>query len=245
MTNSLRQQAVGELVREHVARSRVLERFGIDYCCGGRRSLEKACAASGASLDEVCGELEKCDASTPDLDTVDWSTAPLSELIDHIVASHHAYLREELPRLDGLIGRVVDAHGEQDPRLTDVRNVFWALVSELNPHMMKEEQILFPIIKQLESVDTTGEAVSQFHCGSVNNPITAMEHEHDVAGQALRQLRELTDGFAPPEGACNTYRAMLAGLAELETDLHLHIHKENNILFPRAVKLEASLASRA
>ena len=245
MSDSFHKQKVSELVRQHIDRSRILERFGIDFCCGGSQSLGDACTVAGANLDEVCLAIEKCDESNREPEAVEWTEAPLSVLIDHIVSHHHAYLCEELPRLEALMCRVVDAHGEKHPRLKDLGHVFSALHNELTAHMMKEEQILFPIVKQLERIEVTGEPVPQFHCGSVNNPITAMEHEHDSAGQALRQMRRLTDGFEPPDDACNGYRALLAGLAQLETDLHLHIHKENNILFPRAAKLEASLTARA
>jgi regulator of cell morphogenesis and NO signaling len=160
----------------------------------------------------------------------------MTELADHIEQTHHAYLRSELPRLTRLVDKVTSVHGEAHAWLEDVRTVFAGLVAELEPHMMKEEQILFPMIRDIES---GGSGAS--HCGSIENPIRVMEHEHDNAGQALERLRELTNGFVAPDGACNSFRAMLDGMETLEADLHQHIHKENNVLFVRAA--EAARAS--
>jgi len=158
----------------------------------------------------------------------------LTALADHIEATHHAYLRTELPRLCTLTSKVASVHGDKDVRLAAVRDTLAALAAEMGQHMLKEERILFPMIRQLDA----SESVPAFHCGSLANPIGQMELEHDQAGAALVQLRALTDGFNPPEWACNTYRAMLDALAHLEQDLHQHVHKENNILFPRAIELE-------
>lgn len=158
----------------------------------------------------------------------------LTELADHIEQTHHAYLRKELPRLEWMTEKVARVHGDKEPRLMKSREAFVALKAELEPHMMKEERILFPLIRQLEaSADR-----SEFHCGSVADPIRQMEHEHNQAGDALAILNESTDGYTPPEWACNTYRAMLDSLAQLERDMHQHIHKENNVLFPKTLERE-------
>ncbi|QDV86197.1 hemerythrin domain-containing protein [Stieleria magnilauensis] len=158
----------------------------------------------------------------------------LTELADHIETTHHAYLREELPRLDFMTEKVARVHGDKEPRLLKTREAVVALKAELEPHMMKEEKILFPMVRQLEAATERPES----HCGSVGNPIRQMEHEHDQAGNALAILNDSTDGYTPPEWACNTYRAMLDSLAQLERDMHQHIHKENNVLFPKAIQLE-------
>jgi regulator of cell morphogenesis and NO signaling len=160
----------------------------------------------------------------------------LIELAEHIEETHHAYLREELPRLDFMTEKVSRVHGDKEPRLLRVREAFVALKAELEPHMMKEERVLFPIIRELEASASRPE----FHCGSVANPIRQMEHEHDQAGDALAIIREATDDFVPPEWACNTYRAMLDSLEKLEADMHQHVHKENNVLFPKAIEMEAA-----
>lgn len=233
---------VGELVAEKPGRSRVFEKLGIDYCCGGKRPLDVACAEKGLDPETLLQALKAFDAaSSAGGDGRDWRTAPLSELADHIVATHHAYLREELPRLSALVNKVAGAHGEHRPELLQVREIFAALKAEMEQHMMKEEQILFPMCKVLE----TANAVPSFHCGSVQNPIRVMEHEHDSAGNALHRMNAMTHGYTPPQEACNSYRAMLEGLERLEADMHQHVHKENNILFPRAIALEETLSLNA
>lgn len=228
------QTTVGQLVRERPSRARIFELHKIDYCCGGKTPLADACERKGVSADSLLQQISDLDATGGDESEVDADAMSLTELADHIEATHHAYLREELPRLDLMTEKVSRVHGYKDPRLQQVRQAFVALRAELEPHMMKEERILFPIVRQLEASTSR----TELHCGSVANPIRQMEHEHDQAGDALAILREATDGFDPPDWACNTYRAMLDALEELEANMHQHIHKENNVLFPKAINLE-------
>lgn len=242
MDKAIAQRSVGNLVRRRLSRANVFERYGIDYCCRGKVPLEQACARAGVSLEEVCCAIDVSDSAPPEPDENDWSAKPLSLLIEHIVERHHVYLRQCLPQLQSMIERVVAAHAGRHPELQRVRIVFESLQSELTAHMMKEERVLFPIAIELEQAAATQALAPQFHCGSVNNPIAVMEQEHENAGDALRKLRRLTHDFQPPQDACDTYRALLAGLKELEADLHRHIHKENNILFPRAAELESAVA---
>ncbi len=238
ISNEVKVLTVGELVVEKPSRARVFEQFGIDYCCGGKVPLAEACAAGGADVDAVVEALSVSEGgASPEAET-DWSQESMTSLVDHIIGTHHAYLREEFPRLTRMTERVAEVHGERRSELPQVRDVFAALRRELELHMQKEEQILFPMIKQLDS----GAAGAASHCGTIENPIRMMEQEHDSAGDALGTLRTLTGGFAPPADACGTYRVMLASLEELEADLHQHIHKENNILFPRAIASESSAA---
>jgi regulator of cell morphogenesis and NO signaling len=239
MMNEFLATTVGQLVVEKPSRSRVFERFGIDYCCGGKLPLGEACARAGVTGDDVLSALTESDRSSDASEADnDWSSAPLTDLIDHILSEHHAYLRCELPRLSDMASKVVRAHGERFPWVVECEKVLAELRAELESHMMKEEQRLFPMIRKLEAAD----APSAFHCGNLQNPITVMEHEHDNAGNALAQLRSVSNGFTPPKDACNTFRAWLDGLSELEADLHEHIHEENNILFPRAQQRESQLA---
>lgn len=240
MTTLDEKVTVGELVRERPARARVFERLGIDYCCGGKMPLERACRAGGLDLARVLRELAEEDAR-PEVDPVDWSTTTMGALADHIEATHHAFLRRELPRLEHLAEKVTAAHADRHPELREVRAVLSGLKVEMESHMLKEERVLFPMVRLLDGAT----APPQFPCGSVAYPIAAMEHEHDDAGAALARLRSLTGGYTPPADACNSYHALLDGLADLEADLHLHVHKENNILFPRACDAEAALADRA
>lgn len=233
---------VGELVTERPSRSRVFETLQIDYCCGGKRPLADACAERGIDTQTAIDLLQKADTEDGQSENmINPDALSLTDLADHIEREHHAYLRAELPRLDAMTEKVYRVHGEAEPRLADVRRAFCALRDEMTTHMMKEERILFPAIRQLEQCDTSGLS----HCGSITHPIRQMEAEHEQAGNALAAMRSATDGFDPPEWACNTYRAMLDGLAGLEQDMHQHVHKENNVLFPKAVMLEQQIADAA
>lgn len=235
MTNLNHNTSVGQWVLEHPGTSRVFETRQIDYCCGGGKSLEQACRERQLDPHEVVAELKQAIQGDPE-SAEDWANARLTELCEHIEQTHHVYLRAELPRLTELLARVVQAHGKSHSELARLQQVFADLRAELEPHMLKEERILFPAIRQLEQ----GEGHPSFPFGTVANPIRVMEHEHDNAGQALLEIRRLTKDFEVPASACNTYRAMLDGLRQLEGDMHQHVHKENNILFPRASNLEQS-----
>ncbi len=226
-------KSVGELVRDNPARARVFESVGIDYCCGGKTPLGNACREKGLDLSVIMERLRECDLGGTDGDASPAGMS-LTALADKIEQSHHAYLRAELPRLVLLSNKVASAHGERDPRLLRVRDVVASFASDMSAHMLKEERILFPMIRALDS--GTGQSLS--HCGSVADPIRQMEAEHEGSGEDLASMRELTDGFVAPAGACNTYLAMLDALAGLERDTHEHVHKENSILFPRAIELE-------
>jgi regulator of cell morphogenesis and NO signaling len=229
---------VGQLVAERLSRARVFERFGIDYCCGGKAPLGQICRSKGLDPDAILRELAIHDAAAA-ADETDWAHTSLTALADHIETTHHGYLQEELPRLAHLVKKVASVHGEQHPELQELHGLFDSFRSDLEAHMLKEERVLFPLCRALE-----GAAVRPVsHCGSINNPIRVMTLDHEDAGEALARMRQLTDDFTPPEDACMSYRTMLDGLAELERDMHLHVHKENNILFPRASAIEASLAT--
>jgi regulator of cell morphogenesis and NO signaling len=238
MTLSDTSVSLGELVTQRAGRARVFERLGLDYCCGGQLPLAEACRQKGLSLPNVLRALAEADAQATGIE-VDWSRASATELVDHIVATHHAYLETELPRLTDLFEKVVRVHGERHAELHRCQDVFRALGAELDSHLMKEERVLFPLIRAMEE----SRSVEDVHCGTVRNPIRVMEAEHDGAGAALATLRQATGGYTPPADACASYRALLDGLARLEADLHEHIHKENNILFPRAIRLEDELSA--
>lgn len=233
MTTFQINDTVGEIVRDHPALSRLFEQAQVDYCCGGQKTLAEACAKRGIDPQAFLTQLEDY-ARVETAPDVNLAALSLTELADHIERIHHAYLHTELPRLEKMVTKVAAVHGEKEPRLMQVKDVFLTLSAELATHLMKEEQILFPMIRQLEASDT----LPTFHCGTVANPVRRMELEHDEAGEALRELRQLTDDFTPPDWACNTYRAMLDGLHTFELDMHQHVHKENNVLFPKAIALE-------
>lgn len=236
MNTTTAHKTVGEIVRERPGRSRVFEDLGIDYCCGGKKTISEACAKTGHDVQAVLEVLHAADSACS-LDTdLNYDSMPLEALVEHIIATHHAYLVRELPRLREMSAKVAKVHGDKDARLGELAAVVNTLVDELTSHMMKEEQILFPVIRLLEQSDT----LPPMHFGTIANPLRVMEAEHDAAGDALKDLHRLTEAYTPPDWACNTYRALLDGLRELELDLHQHIHKENNILFPRALAVEES-----
>ncbi len=229
-------QTIGRIVAARPSRARVFERLELDYCCGGKKQLGAACRERGLNVNAVLRDLRDNDARASDTTEADWTSAPLDDLIDHIVTTHHAYLREALPRLTYLIDKVVRAHGDRNPALSEVAAVFAALRRPLECHTEEEESVVFPLIQSLAGAEKT----STLLAGLVRSSIETLEREHDQAGAGLETLRKLTDGYVPPAGACNTYRAMLDGLAELEADMHRHVHKENSILFPRALELAGS-----
>ncbi len=233
--------AVGDMVVCCPSAARVFEELDIDYCCHGKVSLADACAGRNldpqAIISRIRAEQSRADSSPEEQD---WSTTSLTSLCDHIEQMHHEFLQRELPRLSALTQKIAAVHGEKHPELHKLASVVVGLQEELQTHMFKEERVLFPAIRQLERSAN----LPQFPFGTVANPIRMMEHEHDSAGQALEQIRKLTNGFQAPDDACGIWRAALTGLQELEADLHRHIHKENNILFPRAAELESSLADR-
>jgi regulator of cell morphogenesis and NO signaling len=232
---------VGQLVVDRPARSRVFERLGIDYCCGGKKPLGEACGDKGLDPNRVLRELRAADSETSRSHERNWSRVTLAQLADHIETTHHGYLRSELPRMQHLVEKVARAHGERNPKLHALREVFVAFRQELEQHMFKEEHVLFPMCRELESAHVR----PVFHCGTIANPIRVMIQEHDNAGAALERMRTLTNDYAVPADACNTYRAMIDALITLEQDMHQHVHKENNILFPRAVAAEEALARQA
>lgn len=228
---------VGAIVRDHPALSRFFEQAQVDYCCGGQKTLAEACARRGIDPQVFLTELETWAATTPPTE-MNLTALSLTELADHIERIHHAYLHEEMPRLEKMVTKVAAVHGAKEPRLEQIKDIVLALIAELRSHLMKEEQVLFPMIRQLEASDT----LPAFHCGTVANPVRRMEFEHDEAGEALRVLRQLTDDYTPSEWACNTYRALFDALLTFEQDMHQHIHKENNVLFPGAIALEQQKA---
>lgn len=234
MTTLQPETTVAEIAAESLAAIGVFERLGIDYCCGGKRSLAEACRGKGYRVEDVERELAAASAQAP-LAAVDWNTAPLPALIDHIVNTHHVYLKRELPLLSARLTKVHSVYAERLPgELDGLPEVFEGLRAELDSHLMKEEIILFPAIRAKVAERETGVPAPPTCFGTIAAPIMQMEHEHEEAGAALARIRELTRNFAIPDYACSTYRALILGLEELELDLHRHIHLENNILHRRA-----------
>lgn len=221
-------RTVGELVAERPGRSRIFQAFHIDFCCQGGRTLRDACQSKGLASETVVEQLEAelADKAGPELNP---AGLPPAELAAYIVAEHHGFLRRELPRLHAMSERVAHVHGGHTPALIEMFHVFLGMESELVHHMMKEEQVLFPAIVAM----SRGQAAP----GHLDGPIECMIHEHEEVGAALARLRDLSHDFQPPPDACNTYRALFAGLRDLEEDVHRHVHLENAILFPAALAM--------
>jgi regulator of cell morphogenesis and NO signaling len=231
-------RTVRDLAVENPAATRVLERFGIDYCCGGGKSLREACAAANIAAEELVDSLKAADQGKNSNGNKDWKVELLSDLIDHIVETHHAYTREELQRLEPLLAKVCSIQGQRHPELIRIRQLFGGLSQELTMHMMKEEQVLFPYISRMEEAVLERRPIMPPMFGTVRNPVQMMIQEHDDAGQALHEMRELSEGYTPPQDACVSFQTLYRALDEFERDLHQHIHLENNILFPRSVEME-------
>lgn len=229
---------LADVVTSHPPLARELERLGLDYCCGGLRKLSEACDELGLDPVRVARDLRAV-ASSLDEGPAEWALMGLSQLVDHLESTHHRYLWDELPRIAGLVDKVVAAHAARHPELHAVADTFAALHAELVPHLQTEETVLFPMIRELATADE----LPSFHCGSVANPISVMLREHDQAGELLLTLREVTDGYRAPDDGCPTYWTLYDALARLEADTHLHVHKENNLLFPAVTSVERRLVA--
>jgi regulator of cell morphogenesis and NO signaling len=233
-------KTVREYALEMPGATRVFEKLGIDYCCGGGQSLADACATAGVAVDEVLGSLEQIGNSDETSASEGWQTASLAELITHIVEKHHTFTRQELARLEALLAKVCGVHGQNHPELFCIQKHFQELSRELEPHMLKEERVLFPYIMQIEEAAKSNRTLPAPPFGTVRNPVRVMMSEHDAAGDILREMREVSLDYTVPEDACISYQTLYVALAALEADLHQHIHLENNILFPRAADSETS-----
>ncbi len=229
-------KTIGELVAQSPARSRVFEKYGIDYCCGGRATLEEACRERGLDVGAIEAELEGLGR---DREEIDWGQANSAALvIAHIVQRYHEPLHAELKRLDALVSRVARVHGNGHPELHLLRNTWQALRSDLDLHLAKEEQVLFPWIQELQSSVETGRQAPRSHAGC--GPFEQMEAEHRETAEALTQMRTITGGYLAPADACGSFRALYDGLREFEEELHRHIHLENSVLHPMSRKLVES-----
>lgn len=239
--SSLVHQTLGSLVAADGRAALVLARFGLDFCCGGRRSLDAAARARGVPVAAVVESLEALGTpSEEDREPATWQDLDL--LVRHILDHHHAYVRDASPTIHAWLDRLVDRHGARHPELAEIHDAFDALAGELMTHMLKEEHILFPAIYDLAAARRSGGVRPSTPFGTMANPIRVMEMDHDDAAELMTRLRRLTNDFTPPADACTTYRACFEELARFEHDLHRHVHLENNVLFPRAIALEQALS---
>lgn len=232
---------VGEVVAVNPQATQVLEKAGVDYCCGGQKSLHDACLHAGVSEEEILKRLRENQASVGESDK-NWVAAPLGELTEHIRSKHHGYVREAVRRIQPLAAKVKEKHGENHPELAEIEELFSQVAGEMIAHMQKEERILFPYIEGVERAANGHENIERPFFQTVRNPVHMMMQEHDASAALVRQIREKSSGYAPPKDACPSYEALYRELREFEKDLHQHVHLENNILFPRAVELEPTVS---
>ena len=230
-------ETLGEIVKKDLRNAEVFKRLGLDFCCGGKKSLEKACKEKGLDMQQVKAELEKACKVSSALPSHDFNSWSITFLTDYIVNVHHAYVNQNMPMLQDLSNKVSEHHGKTHHELWEINNKVEEMINELKVHMKKEEQILFPYIKQLESSKINGQ-VPPHSFGTIIQPISVMENDHDIVGKLAEDIRALTDNYTLPQNACNSYALLFKKLEDFENDLHLHIHLENNILFPKAIEME-------
>ena len=234
--NELMTKSLAQIVKEDHRAATVFEKYHLDFCCKGKRSLQQACAESQLPAEELIAALNN--TVKPDSYSVhlNYNLLSLAQLVDYIVATHHNYVKQEMPQIQSYLDRVASKHGDRHPEMRKVAEIFAAVKEEMEEHMQKEEKILFPRIKQAEKESGDPDKM-RLNVSYLQAPIFMMEEEHDHAGAALAEIRELTNNYDPPADACTTYRLCYAALQAFEADLHQHVHLENNILFPKAIGL--------
>lgn len=234
MNNSFSSLTLAQIVNNNHQAASVFEKYHLDFCCKGKRSLEQACSEQQLSISKVTEELEY--VFTKDSSVVDFEKMDLTQLADYIVQTHHAYVKNEMPQIQAYLQKVSSKHGESHPELYKIFQIFNAVKEEMDGHMKKEELVLFPRIKEMQKLIDNENANFQLNITYLQSPITVMEQEHDHAGNLLNDIRILSDDYTPPQDACTTYRLSFAALKAFELDLHQHVHLENNILFPKAIE---------
>lgn len=235
--NVLEQPTIGEYVAKDFRTAAVFSKYGIDFCCKGNRTIEVACKKKGLDFNQIENEVNSVLATKAD-GAIDFKSWPTDLLIDYIEKTHHRYVEEKSTALVAFLNKLCKVHGERHQELFLVNDLFVASAGELAQHMKKEELILFPFIKKMETAIRTNQLIEQPHFGTVENPIAMMKHEHENEGDRFVKIAELTNNYTPPTDACNTYKVTFAMLQEFEQDLHKHIHLENNILFPKAIEMQ-------
>ena len=231
-----RTDLIGEMVAEDFRTAAVFKKYGIDFCCKGGRTIADACEKKNIDKEKIIEELEnlpKTDASG-----IDFYSFPIDLLADYVEKTHHRYVEEKTPIIQQFLDKLCKVHGDRHPELFEINAIFNESARDLAAHLKKEELVLFPFIKQMVKAKISGEDVLQPHFGTVENPVNMMMHEHTTEGERFEKIAQLTHNYAPPADACNTYRVTFAMLQDFENDLHMHIHLENNILFPKSIKLE-------
>lgn len=235
-------QIIGELVAQDYRSASVFKKYGIDFCCQGNRTISDACNAKEMDVEVVLNDLNDIDnANVSNSGGIDFKSWPLDLLADYIEKTHHRYAEDKSIEIIPYLTKICEVHGENHPELHEIKELFELVAGNLAQHMKKEELVLFPYIRKMEKAKRGGELLEKPSFGSIENPINQMELEHSAEGDRFRNIERLSNNYTPPVDACNTYRVTFAMLKEFEDDLHLHIHLENNILFPKSILLEKQL----
>jgi len=231
---------IGEIVAEDYRAAEIFEKYNIDFCCNGKRTMLEIQKNPGINFDKLIEELETS-ITRDNSENENYHLWPLDKLADHIVEKHHAYVQESIVVIGEYLTRICEVHGQRHPELLEISKLFNISSGELTSHMKKEEFILFPFIRQMTEVQKHGFGLDRPYFQSVENPVRMMMDEHDTEGSRFHEIKRLSNHFTVPEDGCNTYRVTYSLLKEFEEDLHLHIHLENNILFPKAIQMEKEL----
>lgn len=233
-------ETLGQIAAKDLRKAQIFKKYGLDFCCGGKKTVKQACAEKGLDVTKIEQELQQADTipSSRPLPYNDWS---LDFLTDYIVNTHHSYVIKNLPDLKFYAAKVRKVHGDHHPELERINELVDATSAELSSHLVKEEKVLFPYIKELVAAKNNTQPLHAAHFGTVQNPINMMEVEHEAVGEYLAEIRTLSNNYTLPEDACASYSLLYRLLEEFEEDLHLHIHLENNILFPQALEIEKKL----
>ncbi|MGQ7946676.1 iron-sulfur cluster repair di-iron protein [Flavobacterium sp. WC2509] len=239
----LEKTTVGEYVAKDFRTAALFSKYGIDFCCKGNRTIEEVCDKKELNPDNLLHQIETI-LNTKNESTIDFNSWPIDLLANYIEKKHHRYIAEKIHILLPFLSKLCKVHGQQHPELFEINELFIGSVEELSQHMKKEEMILFPFIKKLVNAIIVDELMEQPHFGTVENPIDMMKHEHDAEGERFRKIAALSNNYNPPADACTTYKATFAILQEFEEDLHKHIHLKNNILFPKAIRLEKDYSAQ-
>lgn len=242
-TNSILEKEIGQIVAEDYRSAAVFSKYGIDYCCHGNRNLNEACQKKDLSVETLINEIEAL-TNNGSSEAEDYNNLPLNELADHIEKKHHRYVEQRIPLLKQYLAKISAVHGEGHPELKVIDKLFSECAGDLTMHMKKEELVLFPFIRKMVISLKHNEPVERPRFLTVINPIQSMRDEHEAAGDIFSKISHLTHSYTPPADACSTYKVAFLMLKEFEEDLHLHVHLENNILFPKAEKLEREMVIR-
>ena len=234
-------ETLGAIAAKDLRKAEVFKKYGLDFCCGGKKTVKEACAEKGLDVTKVEQELQIADKNITGSRPMPYNEWSLDFLEDYIANTHHSYVKKTIPDLRSYASKVASVHGSHHPELFPISQLVDEVCEELSSHMIKEEKVLFPYIKELVAAKNTTQPLHAAHFGTVQNPINVMEHEHEIVGNKLDQIRTLSKNYSLPKDACASYSYLFKTFDEFENDLHIHVHLENNILFPKALEIEKQL----